>query len=258
MEYLKKNGENPLVTIITVNYNNVVNLKKTLDSISNQTYPNVESVIIDGGSSDGSQELIKEFANGFAKGFGRCKWISESDEGLYYALNKAFDIATGDIIGCLWDEFADQNSLEILIDTMLNENADGVHGDLLYMGSDGKVIRKWQMGKGKILDGWMPGHPTLYLKKEIYNNYGKYDTDFVTAADYEYMVRILHNEEVRLAYVPRVVVKMFYGGLSTSSHMAYVRSTLEAYVALRKNGIHHAFLVIIRRIIRTLKQFQKA
>ena len=259
LDCLKKNDSMesmPLVTIITVNYNNADNLKRTLNSIDKQIYRRIESIIIDAGSKDNSLDVIKEFSGKFTDVDRKCKWVSEPDDGLYYAINKALTKVTGDIVGCLWDEFHDENSLSLLIAKMLEQNADGVHGDLLYVDENNNPVRTWVMGDGKLKDGWMPGHPTLYLRKEIYDKYGKYDTSFKSAADYEFMIRFLKNEEIHLAYVPQVVVEMYYGGLSTSNPKAYYRSTIEAYKALRKNRVKQAWLIILKRILITIKQFR--
>ncbi len=245
-----------IVSIITVNYNNLENLKKSLKSLMSQTYPRIESIIVDGGSTDGSVDYIKQFAHEFAENGDRtCKWVSEPDEGLYYALNKGIEMATGDIVGCLWDEYCSVESLQKLVCQMESEDADGVHGDLVYVDENGKVVRDWKTGRGTIKGGWMPGHPTLLLKKEVYDKYGSYDTSYVSAADYEFMVRSLTDESVKIAYLPERVIRMAYGGLSTSSKKAYMRSILESHKALAKNKVRFPWLVIFKRILKTIGQF---
>ncbi len=245
----------PLISIITVNYNNVDNLDKSLRSLMNQTYTRIESVIVDGGSSDGSKDVIEKFASSFCNDERSCKWVSEADQGLYFALNKGIKMATGDIIGCLWDEYTTETVLEDMVKAMCNCNADGVHSDLVYVNADGSIKRLWRMGVGRIVDGWMPGHPTLLLSKRVYDKYGNYDTSFKSAADFDFIVRILKDEDIKLAYVPKVQVRMSYGGLSTSSKSAYLRSIFESHRALVNNGVKYAWIVIIKRILRTFKQF---
>ena len=137
---------------------------------------------------------------------------------------------------------------------MEKEGTDGVHGDLNYM--DGEtIVRKWRNGQGNIRTGWMPGHPTLYLKKEVYENYGLYKTDYRISADYEYMIRILKDGEVKLSYIPEVLINMAHGGTSTNSLGAYLEGMKEGHRALRENGVKFAFVTDILRTLRVLKQF---
>lgn len=248
----------PSVSVITVSYNSGENLARSLDMLKAQDYPFIESIIVDGGSTDGSVDVIKEFAEAFENGEGHtCKWVSEPDEGLYYALNKGLDMATGDIIGCYWDLYATEHSLSDLVDAIITQGKDGVHGDLVYMDENEKVVRDWRTGNGRIREGWMPGHPTLYLKREVYDRFGKYSTDLGLSADFEFMVRCLKDEEVELAYVPKLVIKMFYGGISHSDKRAYWNSIKEAYRALKMNDVHPALWIIILRTVRTVFQFRR-
>ncbi len=260
LDYLNENRkiDKPKVSIITVTYNNRSGLIKTLDSIKKQSYPYIESIIVDGGSTDGSIEEIKKFEKEFSDvdKIRTCKWMSENDRGLYYALNKGMKMFTGDIVGCLWDEFYSSDALNKLISKMTEENADGVHGDLIYA-KDDRIIRKWIMGKGRITDGWIPAHPTLYLKSEIIRNTGLYNTELVSASDFEYMVRVLKNETYKLAYVSDYVVKMSYGGMTTNSKIAYLRSIVEGCKALRMNGVKHPIIITLKRCVKTAGQFKK-
>lgn len=248
----------PLVSIITVSYNNVEYLKKTLTSISEQSYPNIECVIIDGESTDGSVEIIKDFSSTFYNSNKKnrsVKWLSEKDSGIYNAINKGLERCTGEVIGCLWDVFAEQTSLEDLIAEMMAKKADAVHSDLVYVDENGKVVRDWRTGQGRIIEGWMPGHPTLYIKRDVFLKYGKYREDLSSAADFEYMARIFKDETTKIAYLPKYTVRMFYGGYSTSNCNAYVRSIVQSYKALKINGYHFSALIVLKRIVKTLRQF---
>ena len=168
--------EKLLVSVITVSYNSIDNLRKSLELLKRQDYPYIESIIIDGGSTDGTREYIEEFASEFKQTSEKvsrtCKWISEQDRGLYDAINKGIDMATGALIGCYWDMYANDHVISDMVGTIVCEKTDGVHGDLLYVDGNGKTVRKWRTGQGMIRQGWMPGHPTLYLKREVYETYG--------------------------------------------------------------------------------------
>ena len=239
-------------SIITVTYNNARNLKRTLDSILSQTYKNYECIVIDGGSEDGTVELLGEYENKFGK---KLRWYSESDKGIYDAINKGILKAKGDVIGMMYDKFANTHCLSVIAKTMLEKPVDGVYADLLYIGENNTVIRKWKMGKGTIRGGWMAAHPTLYLKREVYDKYGLYDISYKNGADYEFEIRILKNDGVSLEYIPRVLVHMFYGGMSTGGIKAYIRSFVEAVDALRKNNVEPAVFISIRRALRVVFQF---
>ncbi len=251
--------ERPIVSVITVSYNSVDNLKVSLELLKEQNYPFIESIIIDGGSTDGSREYIEKFADDFSRTSNEssrtCIWISERDNGLYDAINKGLDIASGDIIGCYWDMYVTDHVISDIVSIISREGTDGVHGDLLYVDDNGKTIRKWKTGQGKIKQGWMPGHPTLYLKRSVYETYGKYNTQYRISADFEFMVRCLNNDKVSLSYIPEILIKMFYGGTSNSGLGAYMNSVKESYRALKANNVKPAGWIIFLRIIRTLKQF---
>jgi glycosyltransferase len=134
------------------------------------------------------------------------------------------------------------------------EGCVGAHADLVYKDGD-RIVRSWHMGEGQLRQGWMPGHPTLFLKREIYEKYGSYDTRYRCAADYEFMVRFLKDNKNRLAYVPETLVAMFYGGTSNAGLSNYLVSFREGYLALRRNGVKFPFLITVRRTLRVLRQF---
>ena len=205
--------ENPKVSIITTTYNDKENLKKIIAQVKKQDYDNIEYVIVDGGSTDGTREVIAEAEAYFGD---RLKWISEKDKGIYDAINKGIRLSTGDILGCCFDQYAGPDVISKMVAIMEKEGTDGVHGDLYYMEGD-KVVRYWHQGQGNIRCGWMPGHPTLYLKKSVYDKYGLYKTDYRISADYEFMIRILKNKKVKLSYLPEVLIYMSHGGTRTNS-----------------------------------------
>lgn len=242
------------VSVITMTYNDRKHLEKCAAKVLKQNYDNLEYIVVDGGSADGTVEFLAQLKETYGD---KVIWVSEPDKGLYDALNKGIRMATGDIIGLMCDEFADEHVLGRMVETMEKEQADGVHGDLDYV-QDGKVVRKWRMGNGTVNQGWMPAHPTLYLKREIYETYGVYKTNYKIAADYEFVIRILKSGKTKLAYMPDVLVHMYHGenSASTGSLKSYVNSFLEARRALIENGMPHPMLTCIRRTLRVLAQFR--
>ena len=239
------------VSIITTTYNDSAALRKTVEQIKVQDYPNIEYIIVDGKSTDDTMDVIREAEAYFGDRF---QWISEKDQGIYDAINKGLRLATGDYIGLCFDQFAGNDVISKMVAIMEKEGTDGVHGDLNYMDGD-KIIRKWRQGQGNIRTGWMPGHPTLYLKKEVYEKYGFYKTDYRISADYEFMIRILKDGQVKLSYIPEVLIKMAHGGTSTKSLSAYLEGMKEGNRALRENGVKFAFVTDMLRVLRVLKQF---
>ena len=243
------------VSVITMTYNDRIHLEKCAEKVLKQNYDNLEYIVVDGGSTDGTPEFLAQLKE---KHGDRVIWVSEPDKGLYDALNKGIRMASGDIVGLMCDEFADEGVVSRMVSTIEKEKTDGVHGNINYMSGD-KVIRRWRMGRGTIRTGWMPGHPTLYLKKEIYEAYGLYKTDYKIAADYEFMIRILKDKKVKLSYMDEVLVHMFHGEESTRTggFGNYVRSLKEGHRALKENHVAFAWSVDVCRIIRVLIQFVK-
>ena len=241
----------PKVSVVTTTYNDIENLKRILAEVKKQTYPNIEHIIVDGGSTDGTVDLLKELEE---KEPGRISWMSEKDNGIYDAINKGICMATGDIVGCCFDRYADEGVLMRMVEIMEKEGTDGVHGDLCYMDGD-RIVRKWHQGQGVIRSGWMPGHPTLYLKKEVYDMFGLYRTDYRISGDYEFMVRILYRKEVTLSYLPEILIYMSHGGTSTNSLGAYVESMMEGHRALVENHVPFAWVTDLCRVVRVLSQF---
>lgn len=241
----------PKVSVVTTTYNDIENLKRILAEVKRQTYPNIEHIIVDGGSTDGTVDLLKELEE---KEPGRISWISEKDNGIYDAINKGICMATGEIVGCCFDRYADEGVLMRMVEIMEKEGTDGVHGDLCYMDGD-RIVRKWHQGQGVIRSGWMPGHPTLYLKKEVYDRFGLYRTDYRISGDYEFMVRILYRKEVTLSYLPEILIYMSHGGTSTNSLGAYVESMMEGHRALVENHVPFAWVTDLCRVVRVLSQF---
>lgn len=242
------------VSLILTTYNCQDNLRKTLDSIEKQDYPNLEIIIKDGGSTDKTLDIIREYQqNSHLEIISK----SEKDKGIFDAMNQGYALCTGEIVAFFNDVFLDNSAITKLVNAMNTPDGGyvGAHADLVYREGE-RVIRKWHMGEGNIYQGWLPGHPTLYLRREIYEKYGLYDAAFRIGADYEFMIRFLKDKTNKIAYVPETLVSMFYGGTSSNGLSSYLKSLAEGHRALKKNKIPAAWLVDIKRTIRVLLQFR--
>ena len=244
------------VSFILTTYNCIRNFQETMESILDQDYPAIEIVVKDGQSSDGTKALIETYAGKLGD---TLIWKSSADHGIYDAMNQGYEMSHGDIIVFFNDVLVHKAAVSHMVQAIeaAGDNCIGAHADLIYA-DGGRVIRYWQMGKGKIKQGWMPGHPTLFLKREVYEQYGLYDASYRCSADYEFMVRVLAGREQQLAYVPETIVRMFYGGTSTQGLNSYFLSLKEAHRGLKQNGVKGALWADIRRTWRVLMQFMKA
>lgn len=224
------------ISVITAVYNNKETIVDALESVLSQSYHNVEHIVIDGGSTDGTVELVRAFGDKIEK------FVSEPDEGIYDALNKGIALATGDIVGFLNsdDVYAHDRVLEKIARAFHHEGADSVYGDLNYVKRDdvSKVVRHWKshgFTHQKLRQGWMPPHPTFYVRKEIYEKYGGFDTSFKIAADYDSILRFLGIYQISTTYIPEVLVQMRLGGVSNRDLRSILKKSGEDYRALKKN-----------------------
>lgn len=239
------------VSLILTTYNCKENLIKTFKSIEEQDYPNIEVCVSDSCSTDGTLEVIKEYAESSKHSV---VYKSEKDSGIYDGINRSIQMSSGDYLEIMNDEYTCVDAISKLVRAI--EEADGVvgsHADLVYKEGD-TVRRYWKMGNGSIYSGWMPGHPSLMLKREVYEKYGLYNTDYICSADYEFMVRFLKDGN-KLTYVPETLISMFYGGTSTSTAGSYVTSIKEALRALKENGVKGRFVITGLRTLRVMGQF---
>ena len=226
------------ISVVTIVYNRARFISGALESTARQTYPDVEHILQDGGSTDGTLDIIRQHDRE------ETKLVSEPDDGIYDALNKGIKRATGDVIGLMHsdDIFADDTVLDRVATAMADTECDGVYGDLDYVSASdtGKIIRKWRSGrfeKANIRKGWMPPHPTLYLRRDVFDKFGLYDTSYRISADYDAMLRYLVKGNIRLAYIPEVLVKMRVGGESNKSLTKILQKSREDYRAIRSNGV---------------------
>ena len=248
------------VSLILTTYNSEAHLETTLASIEKQDYPAVEVIIKDGGSTDKTVHIIREYEK---RSKYLVRWESKKDNGIYDAMNQGYALSEGELIVFFNDVFNDVDVITKMVSAIERINPKtgkeyvGAHADLVYADGE-RIIRKWHMGKGKIWQGWMPGHPTLFLKREIYEKYGLYRTDLKISADYEFMVRVLKDSDNQLAYLPEVIISMFYGGTSSNGLSSYLVSLKEAGIAIKSNKIKGARFIQGMRILRVLMQFVKA
>lgn len=202
------------ISIITITFKAEATLERTLNSVLNQSYKNIEQIIVDGDSKDKTLEICKKFPH-------ISKIISEQDKGVYDAFNKGLNLAAGDIIGFLNadDVFYSENSVQEIVNAFSNNETDIVYGNLDYINDEGKVIRNWiskPYKKDLMKKAWMPAHPTFYCKKEVYDRLGSYNDSFKIAGDFELCLRFLEVNKVSSNYLNKKLVKMLVGGISNN------------------------------------------
>lgn len=241
------------ISIITITYNSEKTLADTLESVLAQTYKEIEYIVVDGASKDGTMDIVKKYEPLFE---GKMRYVSEPDKGLYDAMNKGMRMVTGDVVGILnSDDFYTGNEvLQRVADVFQKGNVDAVYGDVHYVKPEdlsycvryysSKPFRRWMMRLG-----FMPAHPSFYCKREVYRKYGTFNTGYKVAADFENLLRLIFVNRIRIHYIPMDFVTMRTGGASSSglsSHKQIVRDHLRA---LRENGIYsNIFLLGIRYI----------
>lgn len=226
------------ISIITAVFNRVDCIGHSVASVQRQTYADVEHVVIDGGSTDGTIRILQESLDA------RSKLVSEPDNGIYDALNKGLSIASGDIVGVMHsdDFFANDRVLACVAAAFDNPQVDAVYGDLDYVAKVdvNRVIRHWKSGEftsERLAWGWMPPHPTLFLRRRVFEQWGVFDTRFRIAADYDSILRYFGQGKIRATYIPEVLVKMRVGGESNRSLSKIWMKSREDYLALRRNGV---------------------
>lgn len=246
------------VSIITVTYNSEKTLRDTLESVETQSYKDIEYIIVDGASTDNTIQIVNEFSTRISK----C--ISEKDKGIYDALNKGISQASGDIIGFIHsdDVLAQPNVIEMIVNEFQQKQVDIVYGDLVFVEKTklNVVKRFWKSGpfqKYKIALGWAPPHPSFYMKRELYLDDGLFDLSFKIAADYDHMLRFLRRDNVKVSYLPHVLVKMRLGGESTRFDNAAL-STKEIIGVMKKQKINWPLAIIFRKLSKVTQFFSRA
>ena len=247
------------VSIITVTYNSEKYLSDCIASVRKQTYRNIEHIIVDGKSTDNTLKIIEKNASSIAA------WISETDRGMYDAINKGIKMATGDIIGLLNsdDMLASADVIMDIVACFEEKNTDSVYGDLVYVdaANSQKVLRYWKgltYKRSRFNYGWMPAHPTFYIKRSLIEKYGDYENHYFTAADYEFMARYLYRHKVSSCYLPKMIVKMRNGGLSNGNIYRRLRANRRDYLAMKRNRIPFAFIVSILKPLIKIPQYKSS
>jgi glycosyltransferase involved in cell wall biosynthesis len=278
------------VSLITVSYNSAKTIADTLKSVQSQTYKDIEYIVVDGNSSDGTIEIVKQFLDS-AKDVSQDasqdsgkdvsqdasqdsekdisqdtgvvkKFLYERDKGIYDAMNKGLAMATGEVIGVLnSDDFYCSNDvIEEVVRAFQQNNTDCLYGDLNYVDpiDTSKIVRKWRSGsfrKQNFLKGWMPPHPTFFVRKSCYDKFGKFDTQFKSAADYELMLRFLFKESCSAVHLPKVMIHMRAGGVSNVSLKNRIRANREDRLAWKINGLKPKWFTLLRKPLSKLIQY---
>jgi glycosyltransferase len=245
------------ISIITPTFNSANTVAETMQSVEEQDYPHIEHIVVDGHSQDETLEIVQQFPH-------TDTLISERDEGIYDAMNKGIRAATGDIIGILNsdDIYANAHVISTVANVFQDSNIQACYADLQYMDARNTAIitRTWKAGKHDISSfywGWMPPHPTFFVRKTVYDEVGLFDTRLRSAADYEMMLRILLKNKMKAVYIPQVTVKMRTGGMSNASFMNRIRANREDREAWRINGLKPYFFTLYLKPLRKLPQFLK-
>ncbi|WP_369765668.1 glycosyltransferase family 2 protein [Flavobacterium sp. WC2429] len=246
------------ISIITICYNRSATIAKAIESVLNQDYPNIEYIVIDGNSTDGTQSIIERYLGEIST------YISEPDQGMYDALNKGLQLATGDIVGLMHsdDEFYDTTTVSKIVAAFAaTPNTDGVYGDGVYISNDAeeKVVRNRIGGAydfDKLKSGWLPLHPTVYIKKSVLEKLGYYDLSFKIASDTEFLLRYLYKHKIKMAYLNTYIVKMRMGGLSTSYKRAF-EVLLEDYAIYKYHALSPLKAVLSKKTRALLQYLRK-
>jgi glycosyltransferase len=243
------------ISIITASFNSEKSIRDTLESVRCQEYGNVQHLIIDGLSTDKTMQIVSEYPN-------VAKVISEKDNGIYDAMNKGLRIATGEVIGILNsdDLYVDNKVLKEVAEIFADEQVDACYADLQYVqeSDTNLLVRNWKSGaftKNSFLYGWMPPHPTLFLRRRVYDKIGFFNLAFKTAADYELILRVFVTNEFKIRYLPRVIVKMRTGGASNASVKRRIDANKEDRMAWKVNNLKPYFFTLYLKPIRKIFQF---
>jgi len=241
------------VSVVTVVYNMAHNIQRAVESVLSQDYKNIEYIIIDGGSEDGTCEIINRYS-AFIDIF-----VSERDNGIYDAMNKGVLLSSGDVVAFLHsdDVYANETVISDIVNCFAN-GTQGVYGDLVYTDKAdvNKVFRYWKscdFSTSLLSKGWMPPHPTLFLRREVYQKYGAFDTSFKIAGDYDFMLRIL-KDNIAVKHLPQVIYKMRLGGESNRSVKNILDKSKEDLRAMRNNKIKNPFFALFYKNVSKIMQ----
>jgi glycosyltransferase involved in cell wall biosynthesis len=244
------------ISIITVCYNSEAFIASAIDSVLSQSYSNIEYIVIDGNSNDSTLSIIQSYGDCIAK------VVSEPDEGIYDAMNKGINLATGDVIGILNsdDFYIDNFVLAQVSEVFANSEIDACYADLIYVHQQdtNKVLRYWKSRTfvpGLFKRGWMPAHPTFFVRREIYEELGNFDLSYKFQADFELTMRFMEVYRIKTEYIPKIFIKMRVGGKSNNSIINIVKGNIEAYKACKKNYLFVLSIFSIVKMATRIPQF---
>ncbi len=244
------------ISIITVAFNAAPTLANTLQSVAAQTHTDIEHIVIDGGSSDDTRDVVARYGSHLAR------FVSEPDHGIYDAMNKGLGLATADIIGFLNadDVYADERVLERVAENMVQHDLDALFGDAEFVNHvhPTRFVRRYRSERfrpERIAWGWMPAHPALFLRRSVYERYGNFRTDYRIAGDFELVARIFHTGKLKYLHVPEVWVHMGTGGISTGGWRNTVLLNREVLRACRENNIPTSLPKILSKYPAKLFEF---
>ncbi len=247
------------VSIVTATYNSAQTLGDALESVLNQTYADIEHIVVDGESTDGTVDIVRQYEPMFK---GRLKWISEKDKGIYDAMNKGIRMATGDIVGILNsdDYFTCKDVVEMMVNNF-DKELDAVYGDIHFIrdGQPDKCIRYYSSKKFSpiwLRFGFMPAHPSFYCRREIYEKVGLYKTDYAIGSDYEMMVRLFMKYHIKARYLKMDFVTMRTGGASTRNVRSRLQLIKDDVRGCRENGIYTNPLMISMKFLYKIFEFR--
>ena len=242
------------VSIITVCYNSVKNIRKALESVNSQNYQNIEYIVIDGGSTDGTIEVIEEFSDRITK------FVSEPDGGIYDALNKGIEISSGEVVAILHsdDEYCNKNVVSNVMNHMMDSKSEFCFSDAVIVdGSSGRILRYYManyFNRWMFRIGWMPPHPTCFIEKSLFNEFGLYSINYKIAGDFDLLVRFFYGRKIRWSYLDQISIKMSGGGVSNSGWRSKRLIFNEISCSLKSNGIWSlSIFQLARYIIRMLE-----
>ncbi len=246
------------ISVITISFNNLEDIRPTLESVVNQTYNNIEYIVIDGNSTDGTLEVIDEFSDKIDV------FVSEPDNGMYDAINKGIKSATGDVIGLIHagDRLYEKETIKKIAHHFeANPDIDGMYGNskIVDKNNEVKMINKSkEFSKKRIEDGWMPSHQSIYLKKHVFDKYGLYRNDLGGSGDYELFIRFFYCQNLEIEFLDEYIIYFTLGGRSTSSLLTKLKSQKTHLKCWRLNGVNPPKTLVIKKIIRKFPMILKA
>ncbi len=245
------------ISVITISYNSSATIEDTIKSVIMQDYDDIEYLVIDGKSKDNTLSIVKKYENKISK------IISEKDGGLYFGLNKGLQMASGEVVGAIHsdDIYAHNKVISRVAEMFKNDTSlEGVYADLVFVDrfDTNKIMRVWKAGEcrpSSFENGWMPPHPTFFVRKEVYEKYGYLNTGLKLSADYELMLRLIHKHNIKIAYLPETIVKMRMGGASNVNFFVRLKANIEDKLAWRLNNLKPGLLTSFKKPLRKIGQY---